>query len=146
MHGRARLPVPARSTPAAWSATFAAIELVVVDGFDVFTPVLRCLFGRIFELAPESILSFDYDPDRPRLFGHLSDTFTTFAEQAERMERVTETTDDQELPSTVNLPRRIRQKPPHGRQEGFRFILSDRMSAFVEDFQLCSRDPFRDQP
>jgi len=47
---------------------FPAVDLLLISGFDTFSPLLQQVLDRLFAILPASRAVLDYLPDRPRLF------------------------------------------------------------------------------
>ena len=61
---------------------FPQVDLLLLSGFDNFSPLLYPILDRLFTLLPESRALLDFVPDRPRLFAHVQQTFDFLREAA----------------------------------------------------------------
>ena len=73
---------------------FPEVDLLIVDGFDVFTPPLVGILDRLFGYIPESYLVLDHVPHRDKVFGHLYDTFEHFRTRAAEIRSVDRSPDE----------------------------------------------------
>ena len=61
---------------------FPDVDLLLLSGFDSLPPLLRPILDRLFTLLPASCVLLDFVPGRPRLFGHVRQTFDFLRERA----------------------------------------------------------------